>query len=396
MNYPLITNINDVLPFTVGRQDFNQKVYDFPNNGGKYVSINYRTYGEPSAIFQMDDPKVSSILRELRGIKFCAKTGNILARPFHKFFNYNEVEETKTLDFNTYHEVFSKVDGSMIHPIFDENGKMYLCTKAGITEISMEAQKTLLKEKSGISYAIAHCEVNGWTPIFEYCSMFNRVVLSYPEPRLILLAVRKKKTGEYLPTHMIENLAKTYDLDLVERFSMFSPQAISELKTKENVEGVVIQFDGTFVKVKSDWYCLLHRGKESMAHEKNILKIILNESLDDLIPTLQDIDRKFIEAYVASFNKSFNRVVDFIENLLNETSEMQNRKDVALHVINAFNDFDHPYFVHVFWMIYEADRTRDDIAKSLAQFILKKCNCQKSVDSMRDFIGVDYKKIIEE
>lgn len=397
MKYPIIKNINDVLPYIMGNENFIIKDYDYPNyDMGGYISINYRTYGEPSAIFEMDKPEISAILRECRGIKFDRETGNLLARPFHKFFNYNEVEETKNLNFTNEHLVLSKADGSMIHPIFDNLYGIYFCTKAGITEIAIETIEWLKSQEREIYRGYVDfmnsCEENNYTPIFEFCSLFNRVVLPYEKTRLILLAIRHKETGEYLNYSKLKDISNVFNLDLIEQFPAFSPEAIEDLKTKENIEGVVIHFDDKFVKLKSEWYCLLHRGKETICHEKNVLRIILEEGLDDLLPILQEADRKFIERYANSINESFKKCENIISNSLIFTKSMfTTRKEVALHIINAYKKNDVEYLLPIFWKCYDEKETSlDTISIHLKEQLLRKCQSQKSVDSIRNFIGLHY------
>jgi hypothetical protein len=38
----------------------------------------------------------------------------------------------------------------------------------------------------------------GWTPIFEWCSKTNLIVLSYESDQLVLTAMRNMKTGRYM------------------------------------------------------------------------------------------------------------------------------------------------------------------------------------------------------
>lgn len=51
--------------------------------------------------------------RECRGIIFHKETGNLVARRLHKFFNINEMDETKAerIDLSKPHILLTKADG---------------------------------------------------------------------------------------------------------------------------------------------------------------------------------------------------------------------------------------------------------------------------------------------
>src|SRR5262245_38066531 len=73
-------------------------------------------------VYSFDDTFDTAIARECRGLKFGAD-GRIIARPFHKFFNLGEKERVEDIDWSRPHQVFDKLDGSMIHPAM-LNGEM--------------------------------------------------------------------------------------------------------------------------------------------------------------------------------------------------------------------------------------------------------------------------------
>ena len=86
----------------------------------------------------MDDTFDTAIARECRGLKFDAD-GRIIARPFHKFFNLGEKERVEDIDWSAPHQLFDKLDGSMIHPAM-LNGEMVFMTRMGATDQARLAQ----------------------------------------------------------------------------------------------------------------------------------------------------------------------------------------------------------------------------------------------------------------
>ena len=197
MNYPfpIIRTIDDVLPHIAGRDEFNV------NDKGDYITVNYAVAFEDTFVMTGSDDLGGAIRRECRGLKFYP-SGEIAARPFHKFFNVGEREETQphVLDFGSDHTVMGKLDGSMVHPIIIRNHVRW-CTKAGITEVS-ELAETFVNSGKGLPARYTkfayECNAREWTPIFEYIGPHNKVVLDYETENMILLAVRENVSGIFL------------------------------------------------------------------------------------------------------------------------------------------------------------------------------------------------------
>jgi RNA ligase len=192
MNYkfPEIHTIVDVLPHIEGRSEFIVAKREFG-----YV-VNYVVAMADTFDMTGPDDLGGAIRRECRGLKF-APNGKIAARPFHKFFNVGEREETQSylIDLSQSHTIMEKLDGSMIHPMMVD-GYIRWMTKMGITTVSMQAEEFITKHTKYKDFA-AWCIENQMTPIFEWTSPFNQIVLPYEEECLTLLAVRDNITGEY-------------------------------------------------------------------------------------------------------------------------------------------------------------------------------------------------------
>lgn len=309
--FPLIKHINDVRDFIKDKDEF--KI--FRREG--FLTVNYMVSNEetfPSPVKSREH----SILREIRGLKFCEKSGEILQRPFHKFFNLNEKEETKieNIDFDEPHTVLEKLDGSMVAPIIIDDC-LRLTTKAGITDVSMQAEAFMAKNPI-ISEYCREIVSHGYTPIFEYISPDNRIVINYEEEDMVLLAIRNILTGEYLPRYVMEgDLPEEMSIVKEHKVNGKSIQEIKDIVSKsQSEEGVILRFhDGHMLKVKSEWYCRLHRMKELMSNEKNLLKIILAQEADDLKSFLSPEDRERVTEFESNFWKSYYSYIGELQNV---------------------------------------------------------------------------------
>lgn len=194
MNYqfPEIRSIHDVLPHIEGRSEFIVAEREFG------TVINYVVAMADTFDMAGPDDLGAAIRRECRGLKF-HPDGTIGARPFHKWFNINEREETQqhVVDLSLPHSIMEKLDGSMIHPM-TVAGSVRWMTKMGITEVAKQAEEFVAANTKYLDFA-SWCIGNKLTPLFEWCSRKQKIVIDYPEDKLVLLAVRDNVSGEYLP-----------------------------------------------------------------------------------------------------------------------------------------------------------------------------------------------------
>lgn len=299
MNYkfPIIHIIDDVLPHIEGRNEFIVAERD------GYTVINY-VVSMPDT-FDMDGPDDhgGAVRRECRGLIF-DKKGFLISRPFHKFFNVMERAETQInqIDLSEPHVIMEKMDGSMIRPILVD-GHLRLATKMGVTEVSMQAEVWLASQPDAdVKCTFLRNSVGLTTPIFEWVSPFNQIVLSYEKPDLIYLGDRDNVTGEYW---FDENAPFTK----VPRYGSVEGNIadyIAHQREAEGREGDIIRFaDGHMLKIKNDWYVRIHKTIDRILFDRNIVNLIINEEVDDVIPMLPQAQANRVREFEQRFWHAF-------------------------------------------------------------------------------------------
>jgi RNA ligase len=319
MNYdfPEINHIDDVIPHIEDWQEFKVMEKDW------YTVINYMVaFDETFSLVRERSHHNMKIRRECRGLIFDTETGNLISRPYHKFFNVGERDEIAINKVNLYepHVVLEKLDGSMIRPIPTKEG-FRLATKAGITDVAMNAE-VFIADKPEYREFINMCIRQHATPIFEWCSRKNRIVVDYPEDQLILTAIRWNGDGSYVSYIPMTGIGERWCIPVVKAVDSLAVQNIdlfvNQVREWDDGEGIVLRFDnGHMVKVKADEYVLRHKSKDAINQEKNVIQVIINDSVDDLIPLLtpDDADR------VRKFEKAFWTCVD---DLASEMADLYN------------------------------------------------------------------------
>lgn len=298
--FPHITRIEQCLEAIKGRDDFVVAERD------GHTIINYYMMG--SDTFPPITHFHHQIRRECRGIVFDDQ-GNIISRRLHKFFNVNERPEVelKGIDFKVPHTVLEKLDGSMITPIPIRNHIRW-GTKMGLTGVGFQAEEFVSTRKPYLDFA-EYCVEHHLTPIFEWCSRKQRIVLDYPKDDLILLAIRNTYTGEYLPYANMVGFGKFWKVPVVSSLGLGAIENPAEfvdgVQNNQHdglMEGFVVRFDdGHSIKIKTADYVRIHRAKDSILQEKRVVEMIANEKVDDVLPHLIDHDKKALEDFRDAF-----------------------------------------------------------------------------------------------
>jgi RNA ligase len=374
-DFPHITHINDVLPHVEGREEFRVLEKDV------YTVIKYMVALEDTFLWDDNDPVGSAVRRECRGISF-NENGDLICRKYHKFFNAGEKEETQLHKINLYepHIVLQKLDGSLISCQPTADG-FVLVTKSGVTDISQQAE-AFISDKPHYSTFIKKCIQKGTTPLFEWCSRKNRIVIDYPEDQLILTGIRYNDTGFYLDYGVMKTYATSWNIPVVKAVDGLAVQNIElfvkQVREWENDEGVVVRFDtGHMIKVKADDYVLRHKSKDAISQEKNVLQTILDDSVDDLVPLLTPEDGERIQRFQKAFWASVEDVsYEMAQKFLSGNTVYPDKKDFAVEFVQKKVD---PTHAPVMYGMKGGKGSRG----ILVEMIAKSLSSQSKIDAAR-------------
>jgi RNA ligase len=391
MNYdfPQIKTIDDVLPHISGREEF--RVMEKEG----YTVINYAVAFEETFLWDSNDPVGSAIRRECRGITFDTE-GNLICRKYHKFFNVGEKEETQLNKINLYepHIVLEKLDGSCVIPQPSPDG-FVLTTKAGVTEISQQAE-VFVADKPHYAKFIHSMFDGKLTPIFEWVSRKNRIVVDYENDNLILTAIRNTEMGHYLPYFNMLDLAEHWNIPVVQAVDGLAVQNIElfvkQIREWEDSEGVVLRFNtGHMVKIKSDQYVLRHKTKDAINQEKNVLQTILNDSVDDLVPLLTPEDADRLKRFQNAFHASLDEVALEMAELFVKGNKMYpEKKDFAVEFVQKKVE---PIYAPIMYSMKAGKGSKE----VLIEMIGKSLGSQTKIDAARWMWGnLDWNHIDKE
>lgn len=340
--FPLIRHIDDVLPHIAGCDEI------LVADRGNHTIINYMV--DTGSTFFHEDPLTQAVRRECRGLIF-NEDGVIIRRPLHKFFNFNQNEEmlVENIDFSQPHVIYEKLDGSSLSPFWlygegDVVGgltidNLFMGTRMGSTDVASPVDDFVRKHQKYFEF-MKHCDQFNLTPIFEWCSRTQRIVIDHPEDRLVLLAIREMVTGDYRTPGQQKLLADSFDIPNVGTVDLIGDiniaATVNALPMAEFGEGVVVRFyNGLWGKGKTEEYCRLHHAKERITEERHVMMDIIDGVIDDVIAEQQEHDRERIIKYQDKFWEGLAAYVAKLMVTINDRHEQfPNRKDYALSEVN--------------------------------------------------------------
>ena len=349
-----------------------------------YILPCNKTFPEPEEFGIPTEERNKRLLRlDLRGIVF-DMDGNLIRLPFNKFFNLGERESTtiENIDLSDPHYICEKLDGSLCAP-FEVGCKLIFGSKFGETDFSKKMQEFAEKNNKYVLFSKAMIDI-GCTPMFEYIGPGNRIVLDYKEENLVLLAIRKMSTGDYLSYAQIKEYAGWFDIPLVKMYrgQKLTTEFVETLRKQEGVEGVVVVFDdGLRVKIKADHYVQLHKVKSMLSVEKEVVQLILDGKTDDLKPLLLKDDKDKLDAYETELttliNSQKNRVLSELAFIRDHKLI---RKDFALSIAQNLPK----WIVTVIFLLWDYSGVESDIRYEIINQIKKNCINNKKYDTMKE------------
>lgn len=227
--------------------------------------------------------------------------GEIVARPFRKFFN---LEEVKTLPDEPF-EVFDKVDGSL-GIMYWLDGRPYIATRGRFDSEHAETANRILANTNASLLNKDH------TYLFEIIAPEHRIVVDYEDRRaLILLAIIKTKTGEEITLDEATREAMA-SLGFETVYSYGTHLTLEDILSMQipDAEGFVIRFaSGLRVKVKMEEYKRLHKIITGVT-EKDILVDYLmpGNDMDPLLERVPDEFYHWVKETVGHFQDRYKSI----------------------------------------------------------------------------------------
>lgn len=142
--------------------------------------------------------------------------------------------------------------------------------------------------------------------------------------------------ASYKDNNVITNLISQFNIPVVRAFEPQSDMKafLEYVRDLEDLEGFVVRFDdGHMLKLKCHWYLQIHKAKEAILQDRNIVELILEEHLDDVKAHLPAEDRDRLTKFESDFNICVGIVVQDILDIMGELDDSNiDRKTFAVEM----------------------------------------------------------------
>lgn len=260
-----------------------------------------------------------------RGLIINKKTGEIVARPFDKFFNWGEggrISEGKI------REILKKEDGSLgiSYWVGDE---IRVATRGSFTsEQALWASEFIKK------YDLRELP-RELTLLFEIIYPENQIVVDYQgREDLILLGVRNRFTGEDYFFSRVAEIAQRFGFSLPETYNFSSIEEMLERakQLSHNEEGWVVRFeDGERYKIKGDAYVAIHRLVFGIS-ERRLIQMWFTGELDEYLAGLPESLRERYSAKREQIAETVANRLAEIKSVYESLPPIEDRKEFVKHI----------------------------------------------------------------
>jgi RNA ligase len=236
--------------------------------------------------------KWNKITLACRGLIVNQQTGELVARPWKKFFNFGQRDNE--IDFYAPVEVTDKMDGSL-GILYQETGdykKWCIATRGSFASDQAEHATEVLATRYYDDLAFTQEA----TFLFEIVYPANRIVVNYGDmDDLVLLGAVDKRYGFYHgPQAAAGMLNWQGPVTEVFNFDNFG-DALSNWPQRKGKEGVVIRSGDKMVKLKQAEYVELHRIVTNLS-PKTIWQMLGDgKTVDDICREIPDEFHEYVK-----------------------------------------------------------------------------------------------------
>jgi hypothetical protein len=245
--------------------------------------------------------------------------GNIVAKSFPKFFNYEEIGEDYVhldADINTdEYTLYEKIDGSLCL-LFNYNGEWIFCSRG-----SFSSEQAIIGKKILDKYVYYNKLDKSITYNFEIIYPENRIVVNYNGLENIIFLAAFKGIEE---VELDEGYIKSLGLEKCLTYHEKTLQTVLGENIK-NMEGYILKFKrtGERIKIKYENYKRLHKQMSNISL-KSVFEAIKNET--EIISHIPDEYHDWFRKIDELVNTKYDKIVRDATEIYHRNYNYENKK----------------------------------------------------------------------
>jgi RNA ligase len=289
--------------------------------------------------------------------------GNVIVRPFKKFFNIEQGKHTPTEEF----EVYEKMDGSLGILFFYE-GKWIIATRGSFTSDQAVKAREILNSKY-----IVESIPKGYATLFEIIYPENRIVVDYgDEEKLVVLGMTSRVSGKEMDYNSLLNVHNESGMSVVKKYDGINDYKQLKEKIENNQEGFVVKFtNGQRIKIKGLEYLRLHKIMTNLSTTA-VWEVLSNgDNIENLLKDVPDEFYKKIKTYEENLKYGFFQISEragklhdgFRYGKYNDRESEPTKKEFAEFVLKQdkvlqpvmFTIWDKKPYGHIIWNLLKPE-----------------------------------------
>lgn len=260
--------------------------------------------------------------------------GSVVARPFPKFFNIGERENTMIKNLPAYQpEVSEKLDGSLII-LTKHQGKLVITTRGSFDSEQALKAKKMMKEK--YSHLNPKDFKENATYLFEIIFKLNRIVVNYGDrEELVLIGIVDNEMGKIHSYKEVIAEAKRLGFSHPKMFDMSIAEIQEKAKnSKDNEEGFVLFYpkEQLMVKIKLEDYVRLHRLTFGISVKSIWENMAEGKDIDAVFKDAPDEVFDWIRNWKTYFEGKEKMALNIAKGHFDKIKKMETRKEQALYL----------------------------------------------------------------
>lgn len=268
------------------------------------------------------------VTMQCRGLILHKDTGEVIARPFPKFFNYEEHIAKGMSVPSSKPVVYDKRDGSLGILYWGLDGTPYIATRGSfVSDQALWATSFFRKHGDFVDFN------REYTYLFEIIYPENRIVIDYKgREGLDLLAIIETKTGKEIPM-----LSVTTPLGIPVRSIPFTDFEELKARNLKNSEGFVLHFveDNLRLKIKFEEYVRLHKIMTGLSEIGLWEMLSEGKDLLQIIAEIPDEMHDWVKRVVSGLLERFIDIERVATQTEMEVEKLETRREQALIVMKS-------------------------------------------------------------